>query len=66
LTVERDRSREELHQGKVALATAEGALNEARQQLAQEQERNRELSERVIAETTRAKLLAEQLQRRPD
>jgi DNA repair exonuclease SbcCD ATPase subunit len=58
LTAERARLSEELQGVRVAIATAEGALSEARKRADQEQERNRELSERVIAEAARAQALA--------
>jgi hypothetical protein len=60
-TAERDQAREELQGAKVAIAAAEGALAEARKQLELEQERNRELSERVIAEAAKAQALGEKL-----
>jgi hypothetical protein len=63
LTAERDRAREELQGAKVSIAAAEGALSEARKQLELEQERNRQLSERVIEVTTRANVLAEQVKK---
>ena len=62
LTEERDRFNDEVQSLRVTLATAEGALSEARKQADQEQERNRELSERVIAEAGKAQALAVRLQ----
>jgi Plasmid replication region DNA-binding N-term len=62
LTEERDRFNDEVQCLRVTLATAEGALSEARKQADQEQERNRELSERVIAEAGKAQALAVRLQ----
>lgn len=61
LTEERDRYAGEVQALTVTLANAEGALNEARKQADQEQERSRELSERVIAEAARAETLAARL-----
>src|SRR5512135_2958457 len=65
LTGERDRVRDELQTARTALAAAEGALAEARKQSEREAERsaaaerrNRELSERVIAEAAKAQALA--------
>src|SRR3954470_15687915 len=48
------RHREQNQDLKASLAAAEGALAEARKQVAREEERNRELAERVIAEAAKA------------
>jgi chromosome segregation ATPase len=61
LTAERDRLRQELAAAQTSLGAAEGALGEARKRIDQEQERNRELSERVIAEAAKAQSLAARL-----
>jgi len=67
LTAERDGCRDELQSVRAALAASEGALGEARKQVDHEGERNRQLSERVIAEAALAQALAarvEELQSR--
>ncbi len=50
--------REELQAARAALATAEGALAEARTQLEREAKRNEDLSQRVITEAAKAQALA--------
>ncbi len=62
LTAERDALREDNHALRATLAAAEGSLDEARKQVQREEERNRELSERVIAEAATAKALAARLE----
>lgn len=64
LTDERDRCRDEAQAARAAQAAAEGALSEARKQVEREaersahlEERNREISERVIAEAAKAQAL---------
>lgn len=61
LTIERDRFQTESEKLRTALATAEGALAEARTQLEREQGRNRELSDRVIAEAAKVESLTAKL-----
>jgi chromosome segregation ATPase len=61
LTVERDQLRQELLTDKTRIAEAQGALSEAKDRVKREEERNRELSERVIQEAARAQALAARL-----
>src|SRR4051812_38043465 len=61
LTEERDRLSGEAQSVRVTLATVEGALSEARKRADEVQERNRELSERLIAEAAQAQALAAQV-----
>jgi transketolase len=58
ITTERDQFREEAQTVRASLAAAEGALNESRNRVEREEEKNRELSERVIAEAARRQSLA--------
>jgi predicted nucleic acid-binding Zn-ribbon protein len=58
LTAERDQVRQELLTDKTRIAEAQGALSEAKDQVGREEERNWELSDRVIAEASKAQALA--------
>lgn len=62
LTLERDRAREDAQAVRTSLAAAEGALEESRRRAEREEERNRELSERVIAEAARGQALASRVE----
>lgn len=61
LSLERDRLREALSVAQTSLGSVEGALGEARKRIEEQDARNRELSERVIAEAAKAQALGERV-----